>query len=66
MRDRTIGKSEQQKILAGMTPEQKLDMAEREARDILELNPSYGIRYLIHSFRRKRRDDAQRAAKKNQ
>lgn len=66
MRDRTIGREEQQIILAGMTPEQKLDMAEQEARDFLELNPSYGIRYLIESFQRKRRDDAQRTAENTQ
>lgn len=66
MNNRTIGKKEQQKILAGMTPEQKLDMADREARDFLELKPSYGIRYMIESFQRKRRDDAQRAAENTQ
>lgn len=49
-------------ILARQSRETILDIAERESRSLLELNPEYGRIRLRAAFRRSRRDDAQRAA----
>jgi|GEM_PF-7070302 len=55
-----LGRDIQHSILKHQSPEQKLESLERESRSILELNPEYGRIYIIESFRRKRKDDAQR------
>ncbi len=49
-------------LLSGQRREVVLDIAERESRSLLELNPEYGRIRLRAAFRRSRRDDAQRAA----
>ncbi len=49
-------------LLSGQRREAVLDLAERESRSLLELNPEYGRIRLRAAFRRSRRDDAQRAA----
>ncbi|RKX79009.1 MAG: hypothetical protein DRP87_04710 [Spirochaetes bacterium] len=63
MIDKTINREDQSKILKCATVEQKLDALKRKSRELLELNPESGIRYLIESFRRKNRNDQQRAVK---
>jgi hypothetical protein len=59
MKDKSIGRREQQKILEDMTPEQKLDALENERKNVLELEPEIGMRIFIEAFRRKCNDDSQ-------
>ncbi len=59
MKDKSIGRREQQKILEGMTAEQKLDSLESELKNVLELDPELGMRIFIEAFRRKYNDDSQ-------
>ena len=49
-------------ILEHQSTEQKLVSLEKESRNLLELNPEYGRRYILCSFRRKHVDDAQRTS----
>ena len=56
----SMDKKANQRILSLQSPEQKLDSLENASRNILELHPEYGQRYLHSSFKRKREYDAQR------
>ena len=47
MKDKSIGRKEQQKILEEMTAEQKLDSLENERKNVLELDPELGMRIFI-------------------
>ena len=57
MNNKAVGREEQQKILAGLSAEEKLDLLEKQSRNILELNPEYARRRLLYSFRRKRKEE---------
>jgi hypothetical protein len=58
----SLGREMQHNILKQQSPEQKLDSLEKESRSILELNPKYGLLYIVESYRRKHRDDTQRTS----
>jgi hypothetical protein len=38
--------------LAALSPEEKLELNERESKEILDLNPAYGAVYLKRKFAR--------------
>ncbi len=57
-----MDKEVNQRILSHQSPEQKLDSLENASRNILELHPEYGHKYLYTSFKRKREYDAQRTS----
>ncbi len=43
-------------VLSILTPEQKIDLNERESRELLLMNPSYGIEYFKRKFDKKAYD----------
>jgi hypothetical protein len=45
-----ISKRLQEKVLEALTPEQKIDLNDRESRELLLINPGYAIARLKKQF----------------
>jgi len=46
-----ISKKIREEVIKKLTPSEKFDLNEKESRELLRLNPFYGINYLIRKFK---------------